>query len=69
MKNGFKSQETEVEIATSMEEESRQRGYPGGMQQEQHAYANGNGVGNGYANGVNGVNGYKPEPVAPSRNF
>lgn len=39
--NGFKGEETEVEVATAMEEESRSRGYPGGMQQEQHAYANG----------------------------
>jgi formate hydrogenlyase subunit 4 len=62
MKNGFKSQETEIEVATAMEEESRNRGYPGGIQQEEHAYANGNGV-DGYADG------YKPEPVEPSRNF
>lgn len=69
MKNGFKTQETEVERATEMEEESKQRGFPEGIQQEQHTYANGNGLGNGYANGVNGMDGYKPEPVAPSRNF
>jgi hypothetical protein len=43
--NGFKSEVTEIEMATAMEEESRSRGYPGGMQQEQHAYANGT---NGY---------------------
>jgi hypothetical protein len=64
-KGGFESRETELEMATAMEEESRNRGYPGGMAQEQHAYSNGN----GYADGVNEQNEYKPEPVAPSRNF
>lgn len=59
--NKFESGETEVEMATAMEEESRSRGYPGGVAQEQHAYSNGN--------GTNGANGYKNEPVAPSRNF
>jgi hypothetical protein len=58
--NKFESRETEVEMATAMEQESRDRGYPGGVAQEQHAYSNGNA-----ANG----NGCKPEPVAPSRNF
>lgn len=57
----FQSQETEVEMATAMEQESRSRGYPGGVAQEHHAYSNGN--------GVNGANGYRQEPVAPSRNF
>jgi len=60
-KNGFESRETELEMATAMETESRQRGYPDGMGQERHAYSNGNGT-------VNGVN-YKPEPAAPSRTF
>jgi hypothetical protein len=65
MKGGFKSRETEVEMATAMEEESRNRGYPGGVAQELHAYSNGD----GYVNGVNGQNGYKSELAAPSRNF
>jgi len=58
--NKFESRETEVEMATAMEQEARNRGYPGGVAQENHAYSNGN--------AING-NGYKPEPVAPSRNF
>lgn len=64
-KNGFESGGVGVGVATAMEEESRARGYPGEMQQEQHTYSNAN----GYTNVVNGGNGYKPEPVAPSRNF
>lgn len=68
MKNGFESRETEVEMATAMEKESRSRGYPGGIQQEQHAYSYGNEL-NGHANGANGINGYKPEQAVPARNF
>ena len=58
--NKFESRETEVEMATGMEQEARDRGYPGGVAQEQQAYSNGT--------AING-NGYKPEPVDPSRNY
>ena len=59
--NKYESGETEVEMATNMEQEARARGYPGGAAQEQHAYSNGA--------ATNGVNGNKPEPIEPSRNF
>ena len=64
----FGSEETEVEMASAMQEESRQRGY-NGHPQEQNAYLNGNGGGYQDGRGINGQNGFKPEPAVPSRNF
>ncbi|KAG0651286.1 Suppressor of four kinase 1 [Hyphodiscus hymeniophilus] len=58
--NKYESRETEVEMATAMEQEARDRGYPGGVAQEQHAYSNGT---------ANNGNGHYTEPAVPSRNF
>jgi D-alanyl-lipoteichoic acid acyltransferase DltB (MBOAT superfamily) len=55
IKIGYKTRETEVEAATEMEQDSRNNGYPAGMQEEQ-------------VNG-NARNAHKAEPVEPSRNF
>lgn len=63
----FKSSETTVEVESAMEEESRGRGYQGGLDEEQAAYRSA-----GYANGHGQTNGHasvKPEGMQPSRNF
>lgn len=61
----YASKETEVEMGMAMEQESRARGYPNGLEQEQAAYTNGNHV-------VNNVAYTQPRnviPESPSRNF